>query len=158
MENGIDLTHYYRVLRKRWKLIGAILLFFTSIGIVDSLTRENCYRAEALILPLGDKGGGGGLAMFASQMIGAPFPNMAGGSDASTKLITLLESRSLSERMVNRLDLKKVFYRDLWDEKTKSWKVDSENQPTTESAADNLKGMIQVERVEDKGALLIAVE
>ena len=123
-EDEINLLDYWRVIWKRRKLIGYIVLATVVLTAVYSLTMTNVYQAKAVIMPVSAKGGGGGgggLAALASQFGGLPGIAMPASASAS-EIINLMKSNILRERMIEQHNLLPILFYQQWDAKRQAWK------------------------------------
>lgn len=106
MDNEINLLEYWGILKKRRKVIAFLVGFFTLVAITITPFLPKFYRAEATLMPVGGVSGVGGISALASQLIGG---GVLGGespsSSSSAKLLAILHSFSLSERIVKRFNL-----------------------------------------------------
>lgn len=141
-DDEVNLLDYWKVIKKRQRFI--LVLFFVSAftaGVI-SLLMPRIYQARASIIPLESSSSGlysavGSLA----QIAGVP---ISGKGSPTDKLISILESRTLTERVIDGLDLIKVLYPD--------------KQPLREDAIKALqKGMVKISS-DRKGLITIAVE
>ena len=125
-EDEINLLDYWRVIWKRRKLIGYIVLATVLLTVIVSLCMTNIYRAETVIMPVSAKGGGGGggggLAALTSQFGGLPGIAMPGSSSA-TEIVSLLKSNILGEKVIAQHNLLPVLFEDNWDAKKQRWKA-----------------------------------
>lgn len=110
--DAIDFSYYWKVVKGRWKLIGAFVAVVTSVAIVWSFSLPKLYKASATIMPVGS--GGGGFASLAGQLggLGALMGVGIGGGGVSPgqKLMVLLNSRSLAEQIIKKDNLFPVFF------------------------------------------------
>ena len=145
-EDEINLLDYWRVIRKRWKIIALIFLISVYTAGIVSLRMIPIYQATITIMPIESSGG---QAFAALQSLGSlPFvggmlPGIGGAS--ANKLVFLLESRSLAEDVVKDLDLIKVFFKNVLGK-----------PPSLEDAAASLTGITEI--ADNKGLLSISVE
>ncbi len=144
IEDDINLLDYWFLLVKWRKSIFVIVTLATLVSILIASLLPKVYRAEATIMPIGRQGGGG-LAALASQMggAGALLGGVAAGANPATRLLAILKSRSLAERVINNHDLTKILYPTLWDNKNQKWKSDDpKKQPLMEDIVKTLFSMI----------------
>lgn len=96
--------------------------------------------------------------MAAAQMgLGGLLGGLGEAASLSSKLLAILKSRSLAERMIEKHDLMKVLYAKLWDEQNQRWKIkDPKKIPTMEDAVKTL--FSQVSFIEDKKSKLIIIK
>lgn len=122
---GIDPIEYWRVLRKRRKMIGWIVATTAVLMIILSLFMTNIYQAKAIIIPVTIRESGGmgnaSLAALASQIGG--LPGISTPSTAtSSEIVGLLNSNVLRERMIRQHNLLPIMFPDQWDVRQKNWK------------------------------------
>lgn len=110
-EFGIaDLLYYWRVITKRWKLIGVFVVVVTGLAIVWSFTLPKLYTATATIMPIGTSSGGFASAIGQSGL-GALLGVVGGGEVApGQQLMVLLRSRSLAEQIIKKNNLLPVLF------------------------------------------------
>lgn len=141
-EDEINLLDYWRVIRKRWKIIAWVFVISVYTAVIVSIRMTPIYKARATVMPIGSSGDGVSAAL---QRLGSlPFVGNIGGASAS-KLVFLLESRSLAEDVVKDLDLIKVFFKNVLGK-----------PPGLEDAAASLTGITEI--ADNKGLLSISVE
>lgn len=109
-EDEINLLELLLVLVKRKRLIVGMTLAAALISIVYSLTLPNIYTATAKILPP-QKETGGGLAAALGQLGGlAGMAGLAGGlSGGSDLYLGILKSRSVTDAVIQKLNLQTEF-------------------------------------------------
>lgn len=158
MEDEINLIDYWRIfLKRKWSM--AIIVFVgTVFFLLYSLTLPKIYQAEATIIPVGGQGGGETASMIAASMgLSGLLGSFGGRSSTSAQLLTILKSRTLAEKMIEKYGLMKIFYPDLWDEKEQRIKIDdSLKMPPMEDAVKNLHFMVS--SYEDKKNQLIIIK
>ena len=106
-EDEINVYEYWVLLKKYKKFIAGSVGLVTIVTAIISLVMPAYYKVGVVIMPVGGNRGGlagqlGGLAAIVGLGGG-------GGPTASQKLMTLLQSRTLAERVVDRYDLTSVF-------------------------------------------------
>lgn len=141
-DDEINLLDYWKVIRKRQRLILALFFVSTFFAGLISLLMPRIYQAKASIIPLESSSGSltasiGDLARIAGVPIG-------GKGSPIDKLISVLESRTLAERVIDSLDLMKVLYPD--------------KKPLREDAIKTLQKDIVKISSDKKGLITIAVE
>lgn len=109
-EDEINLLELLLVLVKRKRLILGMTIAAALISIVYSLTLPNIYTATAKILPP-QKETGGGLAAALGQLGGlAGMAGLAGGlSGGSDLYLGILKSRSVTDAVIQKLNLQTEF-------------------------------------------------
>jgi tyrosine-protein kinase Etk/Wzc len=165
-DEEINLLDYWHVIKKRrWVVIYLFLASVISAAII-SLLMTPIYQAKATLMPVESSQGRFAAALGSLQEI--PFVGGAVGGalgkTATDKLVSILNSRTVAEETINKLDLIKVIFKEQWDEKKGQWKT--EEPPTMQDTlrilqegmvkvTDNRKGLISI-TVEDKNPKLAA--
>ncbi len=141
LDDGINLLDYWKVLLK-WKRPIVVLVGIVSIAsVIISLCLTKTYRATATLMPIGGSRNSG-VSMLAGQMGLAGLVG-GGSSGLNNQILTILKSRTLAERMIEKYQLWGILYKDAWDSEKKTWKTaDPKMQPTMEDAVKSLKGVI----------------
>ena len=125
-EDEINLLDYWRVLRKRQKLIIRVVVAAVLVTVVISLLMTNIYQAKAVITPITSKESGtgagvGALSALALQFGALPGIMLPGGSSAA-EIVNLLKSNILREKVLERNQLLPVLFYKEWDAEKKDWK------------------------------------
>lgn len=148
----INLFDYWRVIRKYRKMIVAIIASVSVSVVIISLILPKYYRAEATIMPLSSKGGGGGLSALASQFGGLASlagVSLPGSATEAEKIVAILKSRTLTENVINSENLMPILFSKAWDVKAGKWKNDDPKKwPDMEMAVLAIKDAIII--VDDK--------
>lgn len=125
-EEEINLLDLWRVIWKRRKLIGALVVILMLVTTTASLFMTNIYQSSAVIVPVADKGNpaaGGALSALASQfggLTGISLPE----STSATEIVSLLNSNILREKIIERYRLMPILFSEQWDSRKKDWKRD----------------------------------
>jgi tyrosine-protein kinase Etk/Wzc len=157
-DEEINLLDYWHVIKKRrWVVIYLFLASVISAAII-SLLMTPIYQAKATLMPVESSQGRFAAALGSLQDI--PFVGGAVGGalgkTATDKLVSILNSRTVAEETINKLDLIKVIFKEQWDEKKGQWKA--EKPPTMQDTLRILqKGMVKVTD-DRKGLISITVE
>ncbi len=115
-----NLLDYWRVLRKRGKMIlGIFLLSIVTAGFITHFVMPKIYESTATVLPVKESGGGGaGIAAALAASGAGPF--LAGllpsGGTSRDSFVAILKSRTMAQEIVDRFRLKEhydVQYMDL---------------------------------------------
>lgn len=149
-EDEIDLIEIFSVLWQQKKKIVLASLSFLIISIAIALWLPNVYRATVVLSPSSDQQGSG-LAALAGQLGGLASlagVNLSGGAtDQTTIAISLAESRQFITAFIRRHHLevpllavtkwdrqtnKLVVDADLYDEHTKNWVRDVDDDESVE--------------------------
>ncbi len=141
-EDEIDLYELWQRLKKRGKLIVGIFLAGVILAVVVSLVMTPVYRSEALLLPVSNQPSLA-IAQLASEFLGV----QGGGGDLSSKIMAILKSRTIKERVVKRLNLVDV----LLEEKP-------ENRDPVNVVVGILEGIVKVTTDRKTGAITLQVD
>ena len=143
----INLLDYWKVIKKYRKMIVAIVGAASVIAVIASLLMTKIYRAEAVFIPV-SSGAGGGLGALASQfgglasMAGINLPSGAGDAE---KLISILQSRTLIENVISKLNLMPILFEDKWNARSGGWRsYDPEGVPNLEEAVKKMADSVLV--------------
>ncbi len=149
----INLLDYWRVIWKRRLLI--LLLFLISVvaAAVISLRMTPIYQAKATLMPVESSQGRFSGALGALQNI--PFVGGALGKTGTDKIVTILNSRTLAEDVIKKMDLIKILFKMNWDKEKGKWKADK--PPTMQDTLRGLQGIVKVAD-DRKGLISITVE
>jgi len=123
-EDEINILDYWRVVRKRQKLIFRVVVAAVLVMVVISLLMTNIYQARAVITPIASKEsatGVGTLSSLALQFGALPGIVLPGGSSAA-EIVNLLKSNILREKVIERYQLLPVLFYKEWDAEKKDWK------------------------------------
>jgi tyrosine-protein kinase Etk/Wzc len=154
----INLLDYWRVIRNRRKVIAYIFFISVIFTTVISLLMTPIYQAKATFMPVEASPGRFSTALGALQNI--PFVGGAVGGalgkSATDKLVNILNSRTVAEDVIKKLDLVKIIFKKRWDQQKGEWKTDK--PPTMEDTLQVLQK--EIVRVTDdrKGLISITVE
>jgi uncharacterized protein involved in exopolysaccharide biosynthesis len=147
MEDEINLLDYWRVIRKRWKMI--TLIFFTAVVIaaVVSLLMTPIYQAKATLMPIESSGSQFSAALRTLESL--PFVSGMVPSGASgDKLIAVLKSRTVAEEVIHALGLIDRLFEE----------PDPEEPPTLQDAVRLLSEDMTEINDNKEGLISIAVE
>jgi uncharacterized protein involved in exopolysaccharide biosynthesis len=148
IEDDINLLDYWQVIRKRWKIIAGIFGVSVVITAVVSLFMTPIYQAKTTIMPVESSGGrlSGTLQNLSSlPFVGGMVPGIGGAS--ASKLVTVLNSRTLAEDVIQTFDLMKVIF-----------KGKKDNPPTLQDAVRSLTGITKITDNKKEGVISISVE
>lgn len=145
-KDEVNLLDYWRIIWKYKKSIMTIVAIASIAAVFISLSLPKTYKADAVIMPVSSKGGGGGLSAMASQFGGLASLagiNLGGSAGDTEKILAILKSRTLAENVINRENLMPILYEGRWDKKAGKWKVDDpEKQPNMEGAVRTIKSAV----------------
>ncbi len=146
-EDEINLLDYWRVIRKRWKIIAWIFGVSVITAGVISLLMSPIYRAKTTLMPLESSGSQLSAAMRnlgSLPFVGGMVPSIGGAS--ADKLVAVLQSRTVSEDVILALDLIKVLFEE-----------DRDEPPTIQDA---VRSLTEATKITDdkKGLISVSVE
>ena len=141
-EEEVNLLDYWKVLKKFKKKIFGITAAFTILGILSCFVLSKKYEANATIMPLTQSGSGGGLSSLISQASSIPGIGgalsglgMGGGAQKSAQLVNFLKSRTLTEKVIQQMNLMPVIFKKRWNPQTQAFVPDMwGGVPTMEDA------------------------
>jgi len=119
-EDEINLLDYWRVIWKRRRLIGYIVVATVVMTAVVSLFMTNIYQAKAVITPVAGKDGTGGSSV--ASMMAQQFGIVQAGPAPGTEIFNLLKSNVVREKMLEKYQLMPVLFPEKWDSRRKQWK------------------------------------
>jgi len=156
--NEINLLDYWRLFWKRRKVVICVFLISVVSTAIISLIMTPIYQAKATLMPMESSQGRFSAALGALQNI--PFIGGAVGGTlgktATDKLVNILNSRTVAEDVVKKLDLVKIIFKKQWDREKGEWKTDK--PPTMQDTLQVLqKGLVKVAD-DRKGLISITVE
>ena len=123
-EDEINLLDYLIVLLKHKRLIAGIVGGAAVLAAVVTILMTNIYRSEATITARQQEKAEGGSALAALRGVAGIAGELVGfgsGGDVD-KIETLLKSRELVRRVVEKNSLLPRLFEDDWDPKEKEWK------------------------------------
>jgi len=153
-----NLLDYGPILWRGRNLILAVFFVSVVTAAVISLLMTPIYQAKTTLMPVESSQGRLAAALGALQNLplvgGAMGASL--GKTATDKLITILNSRSIAEEVIQKLGLMKFIFRDKWDPEKGRWKT--EKPPTVQDALLALQNGIVRVTEDRKGLISIIVE
>ena len=141
-EEEIDLYELWLRLVRRKRLIGGVFLAGVLTALAVSFILKPVYRSEASLLPVASQPTTG-LSELAGQFLGIQLSK----EGPSAKILALLKSRTLRERVVDKLELVNVLVKDPPPERD-----------ARTVAVEILKKMISVTKDRKTGVIKLSVE
>ncbi|MDH7499122.1 MAG: Wzz/FepE/Etk N-terminal domain-containing protein [candidate division NC10 bacterium] len=129
----INLLDLWRVLVKRWKMIALLFLGASVATFVISLLLPKTYQAQTTIIPLESSGTSLSSAL---ATLGGLTGISLGQATPAEKLIAVLKSRTVTENVINKLNLFPELTRPTW---LRSLIPFLSTQPTMEGAVKKLQ-------------------
>jgi len=122
IEDDISLMDLLGVLLRRRKIVAFTMIGVTSAVLAYSFVAPKQYKATATLMPIDSKKGFYGLDMPEGGLGGLIAAQAGAGMSSTAKLVTILESRSMAEEVIRKLNLMPLLFEDRWDEARQSWK------------------------------------
>ncbi len=155
-EEGLDLLELWLVLWSRRRFLLCLFLAATiSTGILSLFVFSKIYQARASLIPMESREGG--FSSYVAMLGGMGLSLPGGKATPSQTLVAILESRTLKEKVISRLDLMRIFFEEQWDTLKNQWK-DPSKQPNLEDGVKALKGITRVNEERRTGLVNITVE
>jgi tyrosine-protein kinase Etk/Wzc len=154
----INLLDYWRIIWKRRKLVVYVFLISVIPTAIISLMMTPIYQAKATLMPVESSQSRFSAALGALQNI--PFIGGAVGGTlgktATDKLVNILNSRTVAEDVIGKLDLVKIIFKKQWDREKGTWKTDK--PPTLQDTLRVLQKELVKVADDRKGLISISVE
>lgn len=100
-DGDVNLLNYWKILKKYNRLILVVTTSVTVFAICCSLLMPKYYLAEAVIMPINNKGGGGVLSGQLGGLASLAGISGSGASTPSQQFMALLKTRTLAEVVIN---------------------------------------------------------
>ncbi len=155
-DDEINLLEYWDVLWRRKVMIIALCTVSVTATMIISLLSPKYYKSETVVMASSSEMGGLGAALSSMPLVGAL--TGAGIATPSDKVMVLLNSRTMSEMVIKKFDLIRVFNEKSWDAAKGAWK-DPEKPPLMEDTVNFLnKGVVNIQNNKKDGSITISVE
>jgi capsular exopolysaccharide synthesis family protein len=154
VEDEINLRDYWRILVRRRRLILAVTCVAAVAAVIFTLLQPNIYQGKATLLPLGQTPGGlqGALGELGNLL---PLASLRQESPAE-RILAILQSRTLAEDVIHRLDLLPRLFAKEWDAEKQAWQTD--DPPTIHDAVRALNSLVSISSDRKTGVITIAAE
>jgi uncharacterized protein involved in exopolysaccharide biosynthesis len=148
----IDPRMLATVIWGRKKFIAVFTAAVTTLTLVISFLLTPIYRSSAVILPI-DK-------TMPSILEGSDLSSIVGllgigGGSSSSKIMAILQTNSIKERILKKYDLMKVIFDDEWDEKLGKWEDDP---PDIWDGIRAFEKIVEIEEDRKTGAISITTD
>jgi capsular exopolysaccharide synthesis family protein len=142
------------LVRRRVFILSTVCIIALSTTIV-TLLLPNIYEGKTVLIPLGKSPNSLQTALGA---LGNLLPSgMVGNEDPAVRLLAILQSRTLAEDIIHRLDLLLRLFPGDWDATAQQWKTDE--PPTLQDAVKALQeDVATIVRDEKKGTITITAQ
>lgn len=148
----IDLKNLFRLFLRRWRLIISFTAGFTLFTLIVCFIVSPVYRSTAVIIPIErampsfiDSGG-------LTSLIGLL---AAGSGSSSSKIMAIMQSNSIKERIIVKHNLMKVFFDDEWDERGGKWR---DEPPHITEGIRELEDLVKINKDRKTGAISISAD
>lgn len=132
-EGDISFLEFWRALVGDWWLIGVIAALAAAFSVTIALSLAPMYRAEVVIVEVGETRSGAGSAAMLAQfggLAGLAGIDVAAFGDGSGRARAILNSRMLIEEFITRNELLPILFDNRWDSAAAGWSADSDKSPT----------------------------
>lgn len=155
MDQDPTLLDYWIVIKRgRWLIISLFLLAVIATLFL-SLSTPKTYQARTTIMPMGQETSGLSAALSASPLAG--IGGLGGIQNPTDRLIVVLQSRTVAEDVIQRLDLLKIFNEEQWDTAHAAWK-DPDKVPMLEDAIGLLQKVVIHVSGDRRGVITLTAE
>ena len=148
---GLNLYHFLQILWRRKYLFGGTVLLSLVAGIILCVVLPPGYRTEATLVPLKKK-----ISLFSTDLA-----ELLEGArlKPAAKITSVFESRTVRERVIERLNLLPVLFRKKWDPERNTWRLKpGEPPPDLTEGAKVLKKYLTVEFDKTTNTIKLEVE
>jgi uncharacterized protein involved in exopolysaccharide biosynthesis len=149
----IDLAALFFVLWGYRKLIASMVFVFVFLVLVQSYNKPRTFTASASIINMVDN------SRVIKNVQSFDFDTQV-QSPRNSILLAILESETLAERVVNKLDLLPFLYPKKWDAEKKEWRLKfDETAPTLKMGVARMKGskMVKIKSSENDPTITLSV-
>lgn len=155
-DDEIDLIEYLLLLKKHLWEISFFSFFITLLSVFYALSLDNIYRADVLLMPVGEKSSNAngipGNLLGVAQLSGIQL-NVPTSADAK---LEILKTRVFLRKVIEENNLMPLLFPEAWDSENKKWKEkDKGKRPEIESAIETLKNAIKIDRGGKSGLVTI---
>lgn len=157
-QTELGFQDYWQILRKRWKLILCIVLLSTVAVAGVNYLLPDVFEATVTLMPLEAPSSGLGATVSESFRSMIDISSLAGmgGKSSMEKIINILESRTLCEKVARQLNLQTLFPQDATAQDP--WTATVRKLQKMRTIKDNRQGMliIYVHHTDPRQAAAIA--
>ncbi|MCL1077677.1 LPS O-antigen length regulator [Parashewanella spongiae] len=180
-DDEIDLKELFSVIWLGKWLIIAITVVFAIGSVIFALQQPNIYKSEALLSPVSETKGGGGLSALAGQFGGLASLagiNLGGGAGDNSQLaVEIIKSRQFTSNFIEKHDIladlmavKKwnrdantiSYDADIYDIENKKWtrevKAPFKPEPSMQEAYKNFVKILNVSKDKESGMVTLSIE
>jgi tyrosine-protein kinase Etk/Wzc len=157
-DEDINLLDYWQVIKKRRKIIFYVFSVAIASAVLISFLIAPTFQAKTTLMAVESSQTSFATALGALQNLPL-LGGIVGGSLGKTttdKLVSILNSRTVAETVIKKLDLIKVIFKKKWDEKRETWQTDK--PPTLQDTLKILQqDMVRVTN-DRKGLIAVTVD
>lgn len=180
-DDEINLSELWRAIWAGKLTIILISFVFAVASVYFALSQPNIYKASAILAPVSNEGGAGGLSALAGQFGGLASMagiNLGGGkSDKTSLALEIVKSRSFIERFIVKHDLlvpimagenwdmatdTLILDNELYDQVNEKWirevKLPQKPKPSSWEAYDEFLGLLTISQDETTTMITIQIE
>jgi tyrosine-protein kinase Etk/Wzc len=138
-----DLKKKLELIKKHRKSIAFFVLSALILVTAYNIFSKRLYKTTTTIIPV-TSNKNNILGQLTGQSILGSLSSLVGGQDASKdKLISILESRTLAENVIQSVNLQPYLFPDKWDKKKGEWK-DSGTPPKWEDSINAFRKIVSI--------------
>ena len=161
---GMDLIDLVvELYRGKW-LMAIIVALCLIAAVVYTKMATRYYRAQTVVVPVGDSASSGGVNSIISQFGSIPgLSSGIGGNDSSIGLkneaLAVLDSRSFLTNFIQSRNLLPVLFSDRWNEQSNSWDENTLENPPTVSRGQRYfsRELLKISEDRETGVISIAI-
>ncbi len=151
-QDDVGLFDLFRIVLGRWKFIAVFTGSVTLLTLLVSFLLTPIYRGTAVILPI-DR-------TMPSLIDGSGFSSLisligAGSGSNASKIMAILKSNSIKERVIEKHDLMRVLLENEWDEKQNTWE---DEEPSIWEAIREMDDIMKIKEDKKTGAIGISTD
>lgn len=135
---SISLKKRIHIIKKHKRVFFYINFFAFILVTIYNIFSTRLYKAETTIIPVESNRGDMFSAFQGQNIVGALSGLMSGITPSADKLINILESKTINETIITKLDLMPLLFQEEWDKKSNNWK-NPYDQPLMEDAVKKLE-------------------
>lgn len=132
LDDEIDLIEYWNIIWRRKVFIISLFTVSVIVTMAISLRLPKYYKSEAVIMVSVSDSGGLGAALSSIPLAGA-LAGAVGMQTPADKIMAFLKSRTISEAVIKKFHLLRIFNEKEWDAAKGAWK-DPDDPPLIEEA------------------------
>jgi uncharacterized protein involved in exopolysaccharide biosynthesis len=128
-KDGDGLAELIGELWRSWRLLAACTIVGAAVAVAIALMMRDVYRAQAIIAPVHEQGGAGGLKSQLGGLAALAGVDIGAEGGRKEESIATLSSAGLTREFIQRENLLPVLFAERWDAAAKQWRS-NEKIPT----------------------------